>query len=85
VSALIVYTKGDGVLGDTAASAVADIAAQVAAADRATIHLHGGLVTKATGTDAAARLDGFYRAGVGTYRVEISIGSRMGSGVFKLK
>lgn len=63
MSALIVHTKGDGVLGDTSSSGIADIAATVAAADRAVIHLHGGLVTKASATQGAVRLDSFYRAG----------------------
>lgn len=63
MSALIIHTKGDGVLGDTSSSTVADIAAQVVDAERATLHLHGGLVTKASASTAAERLDPFYRAG----------------------
>ena len=63
MSALIIHTKGDGVLGDTSPSTVADIASQIAAAERATIHLHGGLVKKGSATVHAGRLDPFYRAG----------------------
>ena len=62
MSALIVHTKGDGVLGDTSPSDVAGIAREIASADRAVIHVHGGLVTKASGLSAASRLDSFYRS-----------------------
>jgi hypothetical protein len=63
MNALVVHTKGDGVLGDTSATEVAHIARDIASAERAVVHVHGGLVTKAKGMDTAIRLDGFYRSG----------------------
>lgn len=61
MSVLIVHTKGDGILGETTAQDVQATAKAVAAAKHAVIHLHGGLVTKKTGTAGAARLDSYYR------------------------
>ena len=58
--ALIIHTRGEGVLADTSADDVVDIARQVCASKRAVIHLQGGLVTKEHAVDTAARLGSFY-------------------------
>jgi hypothetical protein len=59
---LVIHTKGDGFLRDTSRAEVAQIAAQLVAAPRAVIHIHGGLVNKLSGLSAAHRLDSYYRA-----------------------
>src|SRR6266446_3848084 len=61
MSLLVTHTKGDGYLGDTSPAEVKEIAAQIAAATRAVIHIHGGLVNKSSGVAGAQRLDGYYR------------------------
>lgn len=62
LSALVIRTRGDGHLGDTSPAEVTQIAAQVASAPRAVIHIHGGLVNKTSGLAGAQRLDSYYRA-----------------------
>lgn len=62
MSTFVIHTKGDGHLGDTSPAELAQITAQISAAERATIHIHGGLVNKSLGVAAAHRLSGFYTA-----------------------
>jgi hypothetical protein len=62
LSALVIHTRGDGHLGDTSPAEVTQIAAQVASAPRAVIHIHRGLVNKTSGLAGAQRLDSYYRA-----------------------
>src|SRR5271166_4174265 len=59
---LVIHTTADGYLGDTSPAEVAQIAAQLVAAPRAVIHIHGGLVNKLSGLSGAQRLDSYYHA-----------------------
>ncbi len=58
----IIHTGRDGRLSGQNPDAVRAIVAQVADAERAVIHFHGGLVKRAKGTALAGRLDPIYRA-----------------------
>lgn len=60
MSALIIHTRGDGVLGDTSPEQLAQIAGRVAAAPHTVLHFHGGLVKKKSATAMAERLAPFY-------------------------
>src|SRR5262245_49000944 len=60
MSASIIHTRGDGVLGDTSPQQVAAIAQQIAAAPHSVIHFHGGLVKKQSAMDMAERLAPYY-------------------------
>jgi hypothetical protein len=62
MSPLIIHTAGDGILSHTTPDEVRQIAQEVARASHTVIHLHGGLVTSASATEAARRLSPFYQA-----------------------
>jgi hypothetical protein len=62
LSALVIHTRGDGNLGDTAPAEVTQIAAKIATVPQAVIHIHGGLVTKSSGLAGSLRLDNYYRS-----------------------
>jgi hypothetical protein len=62
----IIHTGKDGRLADQEPEAARAIVADLAAAERAVVHFHGGLVNRAKGTALAARLDPVYRAAEAT-------------------
>jgi hypothetical protein len=57
---LVINTREDGVLDHTTLEEVRDIAHQVVRAERAVLHVHGGLVSRQAGLEAAQRLSPFY-------------------------
>jgi len=64
MTSLVIQTGADGVLDHTTLEDIQRIAKEVAAAGRAALHVHGGLVNAQHGLATAARLDPVYR-GVG--------------------
>jgi hypothetical protein len=56
----IIHTGADGRLASTSAADIAAIAGEVAAAERAVLHFHGGLVAEASGMATAHRLAPVY-------------------------
>ena len=59
---LIIQTKQGGLLDGTTPDDVRQIAAAVASAERAVLHVHGGLVSAARALEKATRLNPVYRA-----------------------
>src|SRR5687768_12436067 len=60
MTANIIHTRGDGILGSTCPEQIRDIARSVANSSHTVIHLHGGLVDKERASIAAQRLSSFY-------------------------